>query len=263
VEVDWAEVERLAKPSPNYEDIPTRLNQILAYPFVREFYNHNMKDAQAYATALIGGDPKQRYGEWLAVLLQTLQRLDELHIENYVDFVAWVETREKFEGFFKRAKLTLNEIIGLLKYLLYWVLPSRVYLREVIDKEDAVALSHITTLRENGIRYTLDILEKGRTKQNRKEIAENTKVPEDFIYDIVNRADFTRLPYIRGSSIRHYFNIGYNTLDKLSKVDFPTLRNGMTTYSKSIGKDLSRVIELDSGIAIAKILPKLVEYEQF
>jgi hypothetical protein len=261
VKVDWVEVERLAKPSPNYEDIPTRLNQILAYTFVREHYNHHMIDAQAYARALIGGDPKQRYGEWLTDLIQTLQKLNEMDIVDYVDFVCRVETREKFESFYKGSKLNLNEIIGLLKYLLYWALPSRVYLRELIDKEDAVALSHITRLRENGIRFTLDVLEKGLTKRGRKEIAHSTTVPEDFIYDMVNRADFTRLPYIRGSSIRHYFNIGYTTIDKLSEAEYPTLRDEMAAYSKSIGKDLSRVIELDSGIAIAKIIPKLVEHE--
>ncbi len=261
MKVDWVEVERLVKPSPNYEDIVNRLNQILNYAFVREHYNHNMKDAQAYATALIGGDPKQRYGEWLENLVHTFQMLNELRIEDYLDFITRIETREKFEVFFKGAKLTLNDIFSLLKYLLYWVLPSRVYLRELIEKDDSTALTYITTLRENGIRFTLDILEKGRTKRGRREIAENTKIPKDFIYDIVNRADFTRLPYIRGSSIRHYFNIGYTTLDKLSKADYPTLKNEMTAYSKSINKDLSRVIELDSGIAIARILPKLVEYE--
>ena len=121
-------------------------------------------------------------------------------------------------------------------------------------------MEYVTTLRENGIRFTLDILEKGRTKEGRQRIRKETGVPEDFIYDLVNRADLTCMPYISGKTVKHYFGGGYKSLEKLAKAELSQLTEDMVEYLDSIGMKLSRsFIELDSGIAIAKILPKVVE----
>jgi hypothetical protein len=258
MELDWAEVERLVKPSPNYADIPRRLLDVFAYDFVRKHYNHNMSEAQTYAARLLGSDPRQRYGAMLDEITRIFQRLQGLGVNTTQEFILSVENRQKLEVFYKRSQFPLDSLIGVLHYLLYWVLPARIYLRELVEPEDQQQLAYVTALRESGVRFNLDMLEMGCTCQFRGRLARITGVPEEFIFDLTNRADFTRLPYVRGSTVRNYFNAGYTSLEKLAQADLGRLQADMDCYAASIGKNLKHGMELDSGIVIAGILPKIV-----
>jgi hypothetical protein len=259
--IDWKEVERLIKPSPSYEELTKKILEVLSYDFVKKFYRHNMKEAEEYATRLLGCDPKQRYGEYVEKLNRAFRQLDSLNVQDYSELVNLVETREKLEEFYERANLGLNDLIRVLRYLHSWVLPTKMYLRELIDKNNQTHKEYTTTLRENNIRFTLDILDKCRTKDGRGSIARETGVPEDFIFDLVNRADFTRMPYASSKTVKHYFGGGYNSLEKLAGADLNKLTKDMARYFESIGMKLRRsFIELDSNIAIAKILPKILEH---
>jgi hypothetical protein len=258
--VDWDEVEKLVKPNPDYLVIIKRLTEVFSYGFVIKSYNHSMKEAEVYATKLLGCDPRNRYGEYLARVNEIFKTLDKLGTENYLQLIGEIDSETKLEEFYTRSKLSLGEIIGILKYLQYWVLPSKIYLRELIDKDNHKGIDKITILRENGIRFTLDILDTGCTKRGRKELSIRTEVLESFIYEVVNRADFTRMPYIRGSTVRNYFHARYKSINQLSNASLETLTNDMTEYGNSIGKNLKHGMELDSGIAISKVIPKLVEH---
>ncbi len=259
--IDWEEIERLVKPAPNYRTLVKRNLEILSYDFVRKYYNHRMKQAENYTTRLLGDYPRPKYGEYMEKLIKVFKRLDSLGLKNYLEFMHHVETKEKFEEFYNEAGLSIREIIRAIKYLFFWVLPSKKYLRELIDADNQNYLEYVTTLREKSIRFTLDILEKGRTKEGRQRIARETGVPEYFIYDLVNRADFTRMPYISGKTVKHYFGGGYDTLEKLANADLDQLTREMKRYFDSIGIKLrASFMELDSGIVIAEILPKIVEH---
>ena len=258
--IDWEEVEELVKPSPNYQTLIKRLQEVLSYEFVKKHYGHNMKDASEYATKLLGGDPRQRYGEYLERLKVTFGQLDRLGIKNYQEFIDLIDKKEKLEKFYDKTGLAIYEIVRVLHYLLNWVLPTRKYLRELIEKENQTAMQDVVCLRENGIRFTLDILENGRTKQGREEIARVTGIPEDRVFEYANRADFTRMPYVSGSTVRHYFNGGCDSIEKLASANLTTLAEDMDRYFNEIGKNRKRTLELDSGIVNAKALPKLIEH---
>lgn len=263
--IDWAEIERLVKPAPNYGTLVKRNLQILSYDFVRKYYNHSMNQAKNYTTRLLGDYAAcmhaPKYGEYMEKLNKVFKQLDSLGVKNYLEFMHHVKTKEKLEKFHSEAGLSVQEIIRTIKYLFYWILPSKKYLRELIDADNQKHLKFVTTLRENGLRFTLDILEKGRTKEGRQRIAKETGVPEDFIYDLVNRADLTRMPYISGKTVKHYFGGGYNSLEKLANADLDQLTKDMKEYFDSIGIKLrASFMELDSRIVIAEILPKIVEH---
>jgi len=62
-------------------------------------------------------------------------------------------------------------------------------------------------------------------------------------------------------TVRHYFGGGYNTLEKLANADLDQLTKDLTKYFESIGMKLrASFMELDSGIVIAEIIPKIVEH---
>ena len=135
--IDWKEVEKLLRPVPSYEELIKRLHEVLSYNFTRKTYNHNMLEAAEYAVKLLGNDPKQRYGEYLEKIKKILQQLNNLGVKSYSELIHLVKTREDVEAFCSRANLGLSELVRVLKYLLYWVLPSKMYLRELIDKKKA------------------------------------------------------------------------------------------------------------------------------
>ncbi len=261
MEINWKEIEKLVKPSPNYEKLVSNILVLFPYGFVRKYYSLNMNKLTTYTTKLLGQDSRQRYMEYMENLNSTFKKMENINVENTLDLVYQLESKAKFEELLTRGSFTPQELIRVLKYLFNWFFPSKTYLREVINKEKDKHIEYVKKLRENDIRFTLDILEFGSTITGRKELSQSSNISEVFLYELVNRADFTRMPYIRGSSINHYFNIGYNSLEKLSKANLETLENEMRSYLEASGVKLSRsFIELDSGIEIAKILPKIVEH---
>jgi hypothetical protein len=256
--VDWNEVQGLVKPSPNYEELIRRLHAVFAYPFVRKFYPHHMAAAEDYAARLLGEDTRHRYDEWCAQLIASFRRLDALGLHSYWNFFEQVAGREQLEGFVTRSEMSAGEVIGLLKYLLNWALPSKFYLREVAE-ETPQDLEYLSMLRQCNLRFTLDLLEYARTPAERALIANKSKVPLAYLTELTHRADFTRLPYTRGATVRNYFGAGYTNLEKLAYAHLDRLTVDIERYGQAQGKNLKIGMELDNAIRIAKIVPKVVE----
>ena len=258
--VDWAEVDELVKPTPSYEKLIEEISEVWSYGFVQETYCHDMGEAVDYLERLMGGDPRARFGETVERYGSIFRRLAELGVDGYGGFLDSVRDREELERFYKASGLPMRDIIGSLRYLLRWLLPSKIYLSQLIDREDTTQKEHVTALRSTGIRFTLDILEKGMTAEARRQLAVEAGVPFDFVTDLVNRVDLTRMPYINGKTVRHYFGAGYTSLTSLASADLETLQRDVRKCLSSQGIRLSRsFIELDSGIQIAGVLPRIVE----
>ena len=89
-----------------------------------------------------------------------------------------------------QTKLPLKDLIFVLNHIFRWVFPHRLYLKELIDMENECHKIYIEKLRNNGIRFNLDLLENGRTLVGRKKISKDTGIPESIILDYVR----ARLP---------------------------------------------------------------------
>ncbi len=257
--LDWKKVNELCKPSPSYEAIIQGLHQSLAYGFVVANYNHDMKGAEEFAKKLLGNDPKKRYGAYLEKLVGVFKHLDTLGVKDYLGLISRVETREKFEKFFEKSGLEIVDIIRTLRFLLNWVLPQKIYLTEIVDKDDPAQMVTVMALRGAGVKFNLDALEKGMTKKGREKLAKEANVAPELVLNLVNRADFTRMPWTRGSTVKNYFNSGWDSMEKLAKADLKELTADVSVYMKSVCKKLNNAIELDSGIENAKVFPMIVE----
>jgi len=84
-----------------------------------------MRQAEIYTTRLLGDYPRPKYGEYMAKLNKVFKQLDRLRVKNYLEFMHRVETKEKFEEFYKGAGLSVQEIVRAIKYLFFWVFPQR------------------------------------------------------------------------------------------------------------------------------------------
>jgi hypothetical protein len=176
--------------------------------------------------------------------------------------VQQVETREKCELFVNNTDVNFEELIQTLNYLFRWVLPFKLYLRELIDVDNNTYLAHLETLKQHKLKSNLDMLEHCRTRTGRTELSRATGISEIFILDLANRADISRLAYVRGKTVKHLCGGGYNTLDKIADSDLKEMDKDMTAYFRAIGKkfsDFKAVIPLDWMNGGAKILPRVID----
>lgn len=257
MEIDWNAVKKMTLWS--YEDLIAKILKVLSYSFVQEHYNHNMIEAENYATRLLGYDP--RYAKYVSKWIEIFKKLHSLKVENYTELVHQVENREKCEEFLRKSKLPFKDLIAVLNYIFRWVLPFRnVYLRELTDTSSETHKKYIEELRKLNIKFNLDILEHGRNREGREKISRETGIPLTFILDLINRADLTRLPYMSRKMVNHLRSGGYDSIDKLAQADVRKLKEDMKSYFNKVGIRLSRsFIELEGIVQWAKTVPKIVE----
>jgi len=242
----------------HYEDLIMKMFRVLSYNFVKEYYNHNMKEARVYLKTLLGSYPK--YKELVTTLTTTFEKIEASGIRSYSDLVHQVETREKCESFLKRSELAFTDLISALNYIFRWVLPFRnVYLKKLIDANNEIYKEYIEKLRERNIKFNLDLLEYGRTKKGRKKISLETGTPETFILNLTNKADLTRLPYMNWKTANHLCEAGYDSLSKLAEVSRERLEANMKTYFDRKGIKLGPFVDLKGLVVWAKCLPKIIE----
>lgn len=256
MEIDWSEVKKITLWS--YEELVEKILRVLSYSFVREHYNHSMREAEKYVDGLLGYD--QKHADHVMKLARIFRKLDTLKIQSYAELIHRVENREKCEGFLRKAELPFRDFMSALNYLFRWILPFNIYLRELIDADNETHLGYLEQLRELGIRFNLDILERGRHIESRRRISEEKGIPETFVADLVNRADMTRLPYSNRKTVKHLCVAGYCSLGKIAQADLRDLKEHMRLHFDKTGVRFARsFIDLDGISRWARIVPRVVE----
>ncbi len=259
--IDWAQVKK--KTLWHYEVLIEKILNNLEYAFVQEHYNHSNEEAESFSKRIRNGYlQNEKEAIFIDEITDTFKVLRNLRIENYLDLVQQVETKEKCELFLNNTDVNFEELIQTLNYLFRWVFPFKLYLRELIDVDNDTHKAHLATLMQHGLKSNLDMLEHCRTRMGRAELSRATGITETFILDLVNRADISRLAYVRGKTVKHLCGGGYNTLNKIAESDLKKMEEDMVAYFRAIGKkfsDFKSVIPLDWMKGGAKILPSVIE----
>jgi hypothetical protein len=257
MEIEWDKVKEWTLW--HYEDLIKKISQIFEYAFVKENYNFSMKTAGVHAAGLLNfGEGK--HVEYLGKITETLESLERKGVRNYLHLIEEVETRAKCEGIVSTTKVPFRELIRLLNHIFRWVLPFSAPIKEFIDNDNEDHMLTAKKLREIGIKNNLDLLELGGTSDGRSMISAQTGVSESFILDLVNKADISRIPYIRGKTVKIFCNAGYDNLQKIADANLDTFVNDLKGYLASVGVKFSKsFIEPDGAIAQAGVLPPLVE----
>lgn len=259
--IDWDHVKK--KTLWHYEALIMKMLNTLEYSFIQEHYNHSMEEAVAFSEKIRNGYLQNaKEADFIGEIANAFKVLNNLQIENYLDLVNQVETKEKCEEFLKNTDVDFVELIQTLNYLFRWVLPFKLYLRELIDVDNDAHITHLEALKQHSLKLNLDMLEHCRTRTGRTELSRATGISETFILDLANRADISRLAYVRGKTVKHLCGGDYNTLDKIADSDVKKMEKDMTVYYQAIGKrfsDFKSAIPLDWMIGGAKILPRVIE----
>lgn len=261
MEIDWEQVKK--QTLWHYDDLIKKLLDVLDYGFVREYYNHTMTEAVTYSERIRQGYLQDgREAAFIGEMIEHFRKLDVLGIKNYQDLVWQVDTKTKCEAFLRETGFGFNALIQVLNYLFRWILPFKCPVKELVDTITKPDRTYLEILKKYKIRSNLDMLENCRTKMSRAIFSRETGVTGTFILELVNRADISRLAYVRGKTIKHLCGGGYDTLNKIADADMEEMTAAMTAYYASIGKtfsDFKTVIPLDWMIGGARILPRVVE----
>ena len=255
MQLDWGIVKK--RTLWTYEELIQKILDVMSYGFVSKQYNHNMRDARNYATRLL--EHHQKYTNYAKKLTEIFNSLENSGIRNYSDLIRQVESRKKCVEFLKKAKLPFENLLLVLNHIFRWVLPHKLYLRELIDPEDETGKQYVEILRQHGIRFNLDILEQGCSEKGRKTLSEETGIPEDFILSLVNRADMSRLPYSNRKTVKHLCLAGYNSIEKLARTDPSEMIKDMESYFRRLGVKPAGFIDLKGIAQWAKTIPRIVE----
>jgi hypothetical protein len=256
--INWDEVQKVLVPIKDYENLCHRLRESFEYQFVRHAFNFTMPELAVYSEQLLGGDSRGRYTDYLSQLIRIFSSLHQAGVENVIDLKAHVETREKLENFVKQSGMNALNIVTVLKYLIYWFIPGEKYLSGLV-RDDPYIQNAIKVLGGLGVRTNLELLQQGITAAGRKSLAELSGLPEQVIVDLVNRADFSRMPWASKATISNIIGAGYGSLSKLARAAPERLYADFFRYGKSIGKNLKLGNEIENSYRIAKIIPTLVE----
>lgn len=133
-------------------------------------------------------------------------------------------------------------------------------MRELIDTENEFNNIYLEKFKNRGIRFTLDILENGRTREGRDKLFQVAGIPKSFILYFVNLADMSRLPYSNRKTVKHLLAGGYDSVAKIAQTDPEIIIEDMRSYFERIGVKLTGFIDLKGIAQWARTIPVVVEY---
>ena len=256
--VNWDEVQRALSPIKDYEDLSRRMQISFAYPFVRETFNFTLPELVEYTRLSVGGDPRGRYNDYAERLTGILSELQRAKVSDLLELVSRTQTREQLKGFAEKNRIYAHDIVGVLKYLIYWFIPGEKYLSGLIRPDPALSAA-IKALGGMGMRTNLDLLQQGLTPERRQALAQASGMPQSVINELVNRADLSRMPWTSKATISNITGTGYPSLRALAGADPEQLYAAFFTYGASIGKNLKLGNEIENSYRIARIVLALVK----
>jgi hypothetical protein len=255
---NWDDLQKEMYPIKDYEDLRRRWQEAFAYPFVCSAYNFTLPEIADYTRRMLAEDTRNRYTDYAQRLVGTFYQLDSAGVPDIWHLLTQVETRQNFEIFTAETGLPAQDLIAVLKYLVYWVIPMKKQLSGLI-REDVAMSDAVKALRPLGIRTNLGMLQRGMTLADRQFLSETSGVPEAIITELVNRADFSRMPWASKATISNFIGAGYRSLAELANADREDLYADFFRYGASIGKNLKLGNEIDSSYRIAQIVPAILK----
>ncbi len=256
--VDWDVVQKVLSPIKDYADLCHRYQVSFSFSFVRAKFNLTMPQLIDYTQKLLLGDSRKRYTEYNSRLVEVMTQLHQAGVQNVFDLKERTSDRKKLEFFVDQYGVSAPDLIEVMKFMVYWFIPGEKYLSGLVPGGTEL-LEAIKVLRSSGVRTNLEILEQGTTAAKRKSLVESTGQPSAVISELVNRADFSRMPWASKATLSNIIGAGYNSLSQLANANPDKLYEDFFRYGKSIGKNLKFGNEIENSYRIAKIIPVLLE----
>jgi hypothetical protein len=133
-----------------------------------------------------------------------------------------------------------------------------------LKKFRGINKEHAKLLEREGIVNVNQMLERGKTPHDRKELAEKTGIPLESILEYVKLSDLCRLGAIKSVRARLYFDAGVDTPDKIASWDPEELRKMLVSFVRRTGFDGVAPLpkELRNAVETARGVRRIVDYDE-
>lgn len=133
-----------------------------------------------------------------------------------------------------------------------------------LAKIPGVNADYVAALAAVGIKHTKHMFERARTKSSRAELLELVAVPEAALLEFIQMSDLARINGVGPVFIRIFFEAGvHNLVELLEWAESPEAlfdRLIAVNQEQKLTKALFTLKDVEYCIAIAKELPKVIEY---
>ncbi len=121
---------------------------------------------------------------------------------------------------------------------------------------------HVQALKSEGIITAEHMLNAGKTRKGREELAEKTGVPPDSILELVKLSNLARIIGLKKKRARLFYDSGLDTLRKIAEMDPEEMRKKLIRFVDQTGFDgtASTPSEAAHTVKLARHLPKIVEF---
>jgi hypothetical protein len=184
--------------------------------------------------------------------------LASIGIENLSDLIGALSTKRKLEAFSHKTGLSVDYLVILRREARSYI-PKPVVLREI----PGVIMEDVEKLEAIGIKHSKHLFERGQTKKQREELAAATGVSLESLLELVKLSDLARVRGIGAAFTRLFYETGADTIDKLSQWEPEALfkKAHAINDEKRVTKVVPPLKDFLQYVAIAKDLPKVIEYE--
>jgi len=130
-------------------------------------------------------------------------------------------------------------------------------IKDFLDIDQA----HVKKLASIGIKNVEQMLEKGKLRTQREELARQLGIPEEAILELVKLSDITRMGYVKQKLSRLYYNAGLDSPLKVAEFEPDELHAFFTKFVKESNWDgmIPNPSDLVYNIKNARALKKVVE----
>jgi hypothetical protein len=111
-----------------------------------------------------------------------------------------------------------------------------------------------------GIKTSRELVQAGKTEEERKRLCEQTGIPYDDLLELVKLSDLSRKWGPKRA--RLYYDAGYDTFDKVAEMDTEKFRESIIEYVEKTGVDYAPPTSSEALSAVegAKRRPRIVKY---
>ena len=255
---DWSRVKELTLWQ--YEELIEKLLHVLSYSFVQKKYDRKLSATRKMVLDLFKNRNDDKYTEYSNRVSDTLRQIEIFGIQNIAELVETIHERDDCIKFIEFSKVSFEDLIVLLNCCLRWLLPFARPIRDFIETENTEHVDYISSLRKRGIKNNLDMIEEYHTAKCRQALAVLAEVPQEFIHDLTHRTDISRLPYIRGKTVKILNKAGYLTLEDIANTSVEDLVARLEKSLLSEGTKFSRsFIDPEGAVTQARVIPPLFE----
>lgn len=191
-------------------------------------------------------------------LSQRFAALGSMGVQNLEDLLAALETKKKLERFAQESGIP-KDYLTVLRRRAGSYAPRPIPLKKLVGV-DAGAIERLAA---RGVKDTLQLFERAKSKEARQALARDAEVPKDAMLELVKLSDLMRAPYVGPAFARLLYESGIDTVEKLARQEPQKLYDQLVATKARTGvyrAPIPGVEDTATWLEPVRRLPQVVEY---